>query len=269
MFDIIVPIYRIKPAWLEQCLASIQRQTVSDWQCYVVDGTPKEWPQYDELMSVVDSFVSDTRITYVRQTGRGVSQARNQGIALGSYPYIAFLDGDDYWYDEHLIEFVRAVEDEKDEGVVYWTAADCILELVFPKSGERHSAHRIANHIVNYDSFHPGEQLNAIRLSPLMTSQVVIPRADFESLDFGFDTELCLGEDQDLWLRLLALRNRGVQIPAVTGNHRAHAEQTTQGGSQLGGDDIDRLERLQTSKERFQSRHGYVWSGDGVVRDAD
>ena len=30
--------------WLEQCLASIQRQTVSDWQCYVVDGTPEDWP---------------------------------------------------------------------------------------------------------------------------------------------------------------------------------------------------------------------------------
>ena len=107
MFDIIVPIYRIKPEWLEQCLASIQRQTVSDWQCYVVDGTPEDLPQYDELMSVVDSFVSDTRIAYVRQTGHGVSQARNQGIALGSHPYIAFLDGDDYWYDEHLIEFVN------------------------------------------------------------------------------------------------------------------------------------------------------------------
>ena len=162
---------------------------------------------------------------------------------------------------------VRAVEAEKDMGVIYWTAADCIIELVFPKSGERHSTHRIANHIVNYDSFQPGERLNAIRLSPLMTSQVVIPRIDYESLEFGFDTKLCLGEDQDLWLRLLALRNRGIQIPAVTGNHRAHADQTTQGGSQLGGDDNDRLERLQASKDIFQSRHGYVWSGEGIVRE--
>ena len=267
MFDIIVPIYRIKPAWLEQCLASIQRQTVSDWKCYVVDGTPEDWPQYDEMMLVIDTYVSEERFEYVRQTGKGVSQARNQGIALGSRPYIAFLDGDDYWYDEHLIEFVRAVEAEKDMGVIYWTAADCIIELVFPKSGERHSTHRIANHIVNYDSFQPGERLNAIRLSPLMTSQVVIPRIDYESLEFGFDTKLCLGEDQDLWLRLLALRNRGIQIPAVTGNHRAHADQTTQGGSQLGGDDNDRLERLQASKDIFQSRHGYVWSGEGIVRE--
>lgn len=268
MFDIIVPIYRIKPAWLEQCLASIQRQTVSDWQCYVVDGTPEDWPQYDELMSVVDSFVSDARITYVRQTGRGVSQARNQGIALGSHPYIAFLDGDDYWYDEHLIEFVNYMRDKPD-GVIYWTAADCYLELVFPKSGESHRIHRISSHIIDYDHMSPREQHKAICLSPLMTSQVAIRRGDFESLEFGFDTELCLGEDQDLWLRLLTLRNCGVQIPAVTGEHRAHAEQTTQGGQQLGGTDSDRIERLERSKEIFRERHDYYLSGNGLVRDAD
>jgi len=266
VFDIIVPTYRIRPAWLKECLQSIQRQTVSDWQCYIVDGTPEDWPQYEELMFVVDSYVSDERISYIRQTGQGVSQARNQGIAAGKNPYIAFLDGDDYWYDEHLIEFVHASEAEPD-GVIYWTAADCYIELTFPKTGEKHTTHRIANHILNYDSFDPLEKLHAIRLSPLMTSQVVIWREDCESLDFIFDTELCLGEDQDLWLRLLALRNKGIQIPAVTGNHRAHADQTTQGGSQLGGVDTDRLERLQQSRERFMARHGYMWSGEGIVKE--
>jgi len=53
----------------------------------------------------------------------------------------------------------------------------------------------------------------------------------------------------------------------VTGNHRAHEDQTTQGGSQLGGTDTDRLERLQESRERFMARHGYMWSGEGIVRD--
>ena len=266
MFDIIVPTYRIKPAWLERCLQSIQDQTVDDWHCYIIDGTPLDWTEYDSVMVVVNRYVSAGKFTYVRQACRGVSQARNQAISLGTSPWIAFLDGDDYWYDEHLIEFVRAA-DEFPRGVIFWTAADCVIELTFPKSGEKHSTHRIANHIVNYSSFHPLERLNAIRLSPLMTSQVVIPRADYESLQFGFDTELCLGEDQDLWLRLLALRNEGVQIPAVTGYHRTHAEQTTLGGAQLGGNDVDRLDRLQTSRERFMERHGYMWSGEGIVRD--
>jgi hypothetical protein len=120
---------------------------------------------------------------------------------------------------------------------------------------------------MNYDSFSPTERLTAIRLSPLMTSQVVIIRKDFESLEFGFDTKLCLGEDQDLWLRLLQIRNQGIQIPAVTGNHRSHPEQTTLGGAQLGGANSDRLERLQKSRERFMLRHGYMWSGEGIIRE--
>jgi glycosyltransferase involved in cell wall biosynthesis len=268
MFDIIVPTYRIRPAWLEECLQSIQCQTVDTWQCYIVDGTPEDWPLYDELMSVVDSYLSDGRFTYLRQTGQGVSQARNQGIEAGNNSLIAFLDGDDYWYNEHLIEFVRAV-DEEPLGVIYWTAADCYIELVFPKTGEKHRTHRISSHIIDYDLKSPKEQHKAICLSPIMTSQVVILRKDFEILDFGFDTGLCLGEDQDLWLRLLALRNRGVQIPAVTGEHRAHADQTTQGGQQLGGLDSDRIERLERSKEIFRERHDYYLSGNGLVRDAD
>jgi len=267
MFDVVIPTYRINPSWLDECLASLQRQTVSTWTAYIVDGTPSDWPQYDELVAVVERYVSsDERYHFVRQTGQGVSQARNQGIAEGTSPYIAFLDGDDYWYDEHLAEMADAIKAEP-EGVIYWTAADCVIELVFPKSGERHSTHRIANHIINYDLMSSSERLKAVCLSPLMTSQVAIPRSAFNQLGFGFDTELCLGEDQDLWLRLLALRNQGVQIPAVTGNHRAHSEQTTQGGSQLGGSDADRAERLERSRERFRQRHQFAWSGNGITRE--
>ena len=44
----------------------------------------------------------------------------------------------------------------------------------------------------------PREKHKAICLSPLMTSQVAIRRVDFESLEFGFDTELCLGRPRPL-----------------------------------------------------------------------
>ena len=277
MFDVVVPIYRIKPAWLKQCLQSIQDQTIDDWKCFIVDGTPLTWPNYEESMLVVDSFVStDSRFSYSRQTGDGVSQARNQAIAMGDSPLIAFLDGDDYWYDEHLIEFQVAHENyeilEKcctAEGVIYWTAADCPITLTFPKSGEEHTTLRLANHIVNYDNMSKSEQYHAIAMSPLMTSQVAIKRSRYDELEFGFDEELCLGEDQDLWLRIINNEHDAMQIPAVTGFHRAHAGQTTQHGDQLGGDDNTRDERLAASKERFRERHKFVWSGDGVIRDVE
>ena len=129
--------------------------------------------EYEDVMFVVDTFMYP--VEFVMCVKRVVEfLKRNQGIALGDNPYIAFLDGDDYWYDEHLIEFVNYMRDEPDEGVVYWTAADCILELVFPKSGERHQVHRISNHIIDYDRMTRREQLNAIKLSPLMTSQVAL-----------------------------------------------------------------------------------------------
>ena len=128
MFDIIVPTYRINPEWLDRCLQSIQEQTVDEWECYVIDGTPEDWTDYDLMMSVVSRYVSDERFTYVRQAGGGVSQARNQGIEIGCSPWIAFLDGDDYWYPEHLIEFTKNLH-SFDEMAKYWLPSQEKLNL--------------------------------------------------------------------------------------------------------------------------------------------
>ena len=45
----------------------------------------------------------------MRQSGTGVSQARNEAISLGDATYIATLDGDDFWYPEHLEWMTEAI----------------------------------------------------------------------------------------------------------------------------------------------------------------
>ena len=103
-FDIIVPIYKMKTDFLERCLKSIADQTHSEWICYIADGTPKDWEHYSEMMEIISNYVEayPNIFVYLRQSGKGVSQARNQAITMGDATHIAFLDGDDYWYPTHL-----------------------------------------------------------------------------------------------------------------------------------------------------------------------
>ena len=50
--------------------------------------------------------------TYLRQdpARKLVGGARNQAVSMGSNPYLAFLDGDDYWYDGYLSEVKTSIE---------------------------------------------------------------------------------------------------------------------------------------------------------------
>jgi len=94
MFDIVVPTYKIRPELIERCLDSIVAQDYDAYRVILVDGTPDDWEHYQQFRSVVDDHELD--LTYLRQTGKGVSQARNQAVSSGSNPFVAFLDGDEF-----------------------------------------------------------------------------------------------------------------------------------------------------------------------------
>ena len=83
MFDIVIPTYKIRPDLISRCLESINDQVFKKHKVYLVDGTPSDWEHFKEFRSVVDSHA----VVYLRQTGKGVSQARNQAVSQGTNPY--------------------------------------------------------------------------------------------------------------------------------------------------------------------------------------
>ena len=82
---------------LETCLESLKKHTnYKNFEIIIVDDGSS-----DETVSIIQSF-HDPRIRLVSQVNGGVSRARNAGMKKAMGAYIAFLDGDDYWYPEHL-----------------------------------------------------------------------------------------------------------------------------------------------------------------------
>lgn len=89
-------------AFLERSVRSVLAQTMTDLEVIVVDDGSDQ-PQ----SSIVDL---DPRVQFVAQPRRGVSVARNVGVARASGDLIAFLDHDDEWDPRKLETQLADVE---------------------------------------------------------------------------------------------------------------------------------------------------------------
>jgi hypothetical protein len=88
--SIIIPCYK-QAHFLPVTLASVQSQTLTDWECLIVDdGSP------DETETVAKTWLGkDVRFRYLRKENGGLSSARNFGIHYAKGHFVQFLDSDD------------------------------------------------------------------------------------------------------------------------------------------------------------------------------
>jgi CDP-glycerol glycerophosphotransferase len=88
--SVVVPIYDVED-YLEECLESLARQTVRDFEAVMVDDGST-----DASAAIAERFAArDDRFRLLRQPNGGLSRARNTGIDAATGEYLAFLDSDD------------------------------------------------------------------------------------------------------------------------------------------------------------------------------
>ena len=246
-FDIIIPTYKVAPEFIQQALTSVESQTIDNWHCWIIDGTPETHETYDEFMSIMKTYDSKDNFSYLRQSGTGVSQARNEGISLGSAKVIATLDGDDFWYPEHLEWMTEAIQDSPNNTVLWWAGADAEIVIQSIKTGEIYSHEGVLGWFEDYTKFRPEDHYFFLRGHAVIPSNSVFLRSRFEEVS-GYNETLQIGEDTDLYLRMLSKTFRGFQFDAVSGYHGCGPWQTTQMGGQTSAAEGRTVEEI---KEEF------------------
>ena len=124
--SVIVPVYNVEK-YIEKCLLSIKNQTLSDFECLIInDGTK------DNSISVAKNAVgNDKRFKFFDKENGGLSDARNYGIEKASGEYLCFIDSDDY-IDENLLELTYNMGKKYDSDIVcfdmYYVNEDGSLE---------------------------------------------------------------------------------------------------------------------------------------------
>ncbi len=93
LFSIVVPVYKVAPAWLEKCICSVVNQYYTNWELVLVDDAS----QRDDLKQLINNWVSrDHRIhAYYLDQNLGIASATNLGIKESKGKFIGFLDHDD------------------------------------------------------------------------------------------------------------------------------------------------------------------------------
>lgn len=187
-FSIIIPLYN-KASYVENALQSVFAQTFKDWELIVVDDGST-----DDSLEVVKRFADSQvrQFSILSQKNAGVSTARNNGVAASHGDYLCFLDADDWWSPDFLLEMHEFILSYPDAGI-YGTA------YYYVKNGRFRIYPDIETGYMNY--FRTYAKSSAM---PLWTGAVCVPLSVFQSME-GFKSYLKLGEDFDLWVRI-ALR---------------------------------------------------------------
>lgn len=197
---VIVPAYGVAHL-LGEALTSLQRQSLTAWECIVIDdGAP------DDVASAVAPFLADPRIRFLSTPNRGVSAARNAAIAASSAPLVALLDGDDLFRPGYLAAVVPILENEADVRLVTCNA------LIFG------AVARLRTCVEQPQPVY-GTLAQVLDRSFNVYIGTTFRRADFDAIG-GFDPRMAQSEDFDLWVRLMMLGGRARYIDAVLGEYR-------------------------------------------------
>lgn len=185
LVSVIVPTYN-RPEMLSGCLESILGQTYPNIEIIVVnDGGV-------DVRKIVDSLNRQGKITpLAHSANRGMAAARNTGIAAARGKYLAYLDDDDSFLPRH-IEILAGFLETSDFRVAYTDAYRVHRKTIRGKD-------TVKKRDVPYSIDFDGDRLLIQNYIPTLC--VMHEKSCLDAAG-GFDEELRVLEDWDLWIRM-------------------------------------------------------------------
>ena len=191
--SVIVPMYNTKERYLRELIDSLIKQTYSNWELCLADGS-------DEKNEYVEKLITqDKRIKYkFLNENKGISENSNEAIKLATGEYLALLDHDDILPAFSLYEIVKVINKNREAEFIY-TDEDKILENKENRLGPHFKQDFAPDTLMSY---------NYICHFSIFKKELV------EKLG-GFRKEFDGSQDYDLIFRATEQANQIVHIPKV------------------------------------------------------
>lgn len=182
--SIVIPTYN-RAGMVGDAVRSVLAQTVTDLEVIVIDDGST-----DDTAAVVEQLAADERVRYVDQPNAGRSAARNRGLDLAQGQFVGFLDSDDLLEPWAIAAHLEVFDCE-------------------PNVGMTVAGYLVVDHDAVVDERMPWLSAGSLDLAGWlfdcygMPGSVLHRREWMERVD-GFDVQLEMAEDWDLYLRLAA-----------------------------------------------------------------
>ena len=102
--SVVIPLYN-KENFIKKTLDSVLQQTFTDFEVIIVNDCST-----DNSDKIILEYKDERIKTIKHQTNKGLSAARNTGIAVATQDYIAFLDADDCWSTHFLSSVIEVIK---------------------------------------------------------------------------------------------------------------------------------------------------------------
>lgn len=198
---VVIPAYEPGPL-LRRSLRSVLVQTHADLEVVVVDDGSVEdlaWVRRHE----------DARVRYLHQPNRGVSVARNVGVAQTEAEWVAFLDQDDEWLPDKL-EHQLAIAREHPQAALVATG----FAWVLPSGPVVKDCP-----VLTYAGVLSGEHTVCL-------SSVLVRREHYLAVG-GHPPLLSQQQDSGLILELLRVFGAAATVPATLVRYHVHGANTS------------------------------------------
>ena len=203
--SVIVPTFN-RASLLPRAIDSVLSQSYQDFDLTIVDDGST-----DETYNLVKSYLSNPKIKYIRTDNRGVSAARNLGVALTNGEYISFLDSDDEWLRHKLDSQIKFLSQNENIQMVH--ADECWV-----RNGKEINKKNI------HKKFGGDVFEKCLDLCFISPSVALMRRSLFNEM-LGFDESYIVCEDFDLWLKISSLYEVGYIDEEVIIKYGGHEDQ--------------------------------------------
>jgi GT2 family glycosyltransferase len=198
---------------IRSAIASALNQTRPVLEVIVVDDGS------DDATAEVVAGIRDPRVLLTSRANGGPSAARNAGVAIARGRWIGFLDSDDLWMPTYVERAGEALSAAVNPGFAYTDA------YVF--SGTSGRIRRATAMDARGPS--PGGRedfLTALLRRNFVFTSATVPASVLAAVG-GYDEQLAMSEEYDLWLRILVAGFDPVWMGGPLALYRQHAGQSS------------------------------------------
>lgn len=205
--SIIVPAYKTPKDFLNQMIDSVENQTYKNYELCIADGSVDS-SEVEEVLKARQA--TNDKIKYViLDQNYGISGNTNAALELATGDYIALLDHDDILALSALYEVVEAINEDKDNEVIY-TDEDKV---------DMDSQHHFEPH------FKPDFNLDLLRSNNYICHFFVVKKSIIDEVG-GFRKEYDGSQDYDLILRCTEKAKKIKHLPRMLYHWRTHMNST-------------------------------------------
>ncbi len=174
-FSIILPTYN-RANLLSYAIESVIEQSYNNWELIIIDDGST-----DNTRELAKKYIEkEKRIKYIYQDNSERSAARNNGILRANGDWVCFLDSDDKYLSNHLLMLKNLIYSQNFKEGLYF----CGIKNSFKNS-------------LTYNL----NNVEFVLYNSISTPQACVNKEVL--LKYLFNKNLKIGEDRDLWGRIL------------------------------------------------------------------